>query len=181
MGLAYDIKIWRELWPKIMQNVIDACEKHNSKLVFFDNVYSYGKTNGWMTEETPHNPISEKGKVRKQISEMILNEIKKGNLKAIIARAADFYGPKAPGPINIFVLDNLKKGKRPMWMSNDKVKHSFTYTLDAGKATAILGNTVDAYNQIWHLPTDKNALTGKEIVAALCKRIWQAAEIYRAA
>ncbi len=57
VGLTYDINVWRELWPKIMQNVIDACEKHNSKLVFFDNVYSYGKVNGWMTEETPHNPI----------------------------------------------------------------------------------------------------------------------------
>jgi nucleoside-diphosphate-sugar epimerase len=169
VGLAYDTKTWRELWPKIMQNVIEACEKHNSKLVFFDNVYSYGKVNGWMTEETPHNPISEKGKVRKQISEMILNEVKKGNLQAIVARAADFYGPKAQAPINFLVLDNLLKGKNPTWMINDKVKHSFTYTLDAGKATALLGNTPDAYNQIWHLPTDKNVLTGNEIIE-LCTK-----------
>ena len=39
-----------------------------------------------------------------------------------------------------------------------------TYTPDAGKATAILGNTNSAYNQIWHLPTDKNVLTGKEFI-----------------
>ena len=170
IGLVYDKNVWRELWPKIMQNVIDACKKHNSKLVFFDNVYSYGKVSGWMTEETPHNPTSEKGKVRKQISEMILEEVKKGNLQAIIARAADFYGPKAPGPINLLVLNNLIKNKKPMWMINDKVKHSFTYTLDAGKATAILGNTEDTYNQIWHLPTDKNILTGKEILELCTKK-----------
>ncbi len=38
-GLPYKIKVWRETWPAIMQNVIDACIEYNSKLVFFDNVY----------------------------------------------------------------------------------------------------------------------------------------------
>jgi nucleoside-diphosphate-sugar epimerase len=44
-----------------------------------------------------------------------------------------------------------------------------TYTPDAGKATAILGNTPAAYNQIWHLPTDKNVLTGKEFIELAAK------------
>ncbi|MCK7526513.1 MAG: hypothetical protein MZV64_57405 [Ignavibacteriales bacterium] len=48
-------------------------------------------------------------------------------------------------------------------------KHSMTYTPDAGKATAILGNTTSAYNQIWHLPTDKNVLTGKEFIEVAAK------------
>jgi nucleoside-diphosphate-sugar epimerase len=38
------------------------------------------------------------------------------------------------------------------------------YTPDAGKATALLGNTASAYNQVWHLPTDKNALTIKQVI-----------------
>jgi nucleoside-diphosphate-sugar epimerase len=44
-----------------------------------------------------------------------------------------------------------------------------TYTPDAGKATALLGNTTSAYNQIWHLPTDKNVLTGKEFIEIAAK------------
>lgn len=44
-----------------------------------------------------------------------------------------------------------------------------TFTPDAGKATALLGNTNTAYNQIWHLPTDKNALTGKEFIEIAAK------------
>ncbi len=51
-GLQYNISVWREQWPVIMRNVIDACIVHHAKLVFFDNVYMYGKVNGWMTEET---------------------------------------------------------------------------------------------------------------------------------
>ena len=62
------------------------------------------------------------------------------------------------------VFEKLKNGKKAYWLVDDKVKHSHTYTPDAGKATALLGNTKSAYNQIWHLPTDRNVLTGREFI-----------------
>jgi nucleoside-diphosphate-sugar epimerase len=164
-GLQYDINIWRAQWPQIMKNVIDACKKHNSKFVFFDNVYTYGKVDGWMTEDSPIKPDSEKGKVRAELTKMIMNEIEQGNLKAIIARAADFYGPNTPlSFVNILVFENYKKGKKAQWMLDINKKHSFTYTPDAGKGTAILGNTDSAHNQVWHLPTNKNVITGKQFI-----------------
>jgi len=164
-GLPYNIRTWQGQWPIIMKNVIDACNKNNAKLVFFDNVYSYGRVNGWMTENTSMNPSSRKGEVRKKIADMIMDEVGRGKLKAIIARAADFYGPNTPlSFVNVMVFDNFKEGKKAQWLINDKLKHSLTYTPDASKATAILGNTESAYNQVWHLPTDRNALTGKEFI-----------------
>ena len=169
-GLAYDIKVWRKDWLVIMKNVIEACKKNNSKFVFFDNVYSYGRVNGWMTEESPVKPDSEKGKVRAELNKMIMSEVKQGNLKAIIAKAADFYGPDTPQSfVNIMVFENFKKGKKAQWMLYVNKKHSFTYTPDAGKGTAILGNTESAYNQIWHLPTNRNVLTGKEFIKLAAK------------
>ncbi len=165
IGLQYDIKVWRDQWPLIINNVIDACKKNKSKLVFFDNVYSYGKVNGWMTEETQLNPVSEKGKVRAELHQMIFKETEQGNLKAIIARAPDFYGPNTPfGFLNVLVFENFKKGKKAQWFVDINKRHSFIYTPDAGRATAILGNTESAYNQVWHLPTDKNVLTVKQII-----------------
>ena len=169
-GLKYNIKVWREQWPVIMKNVIDACKTYKSKLVFFDNVYLYGKVNGAMTEDTPVNPSSKKGEVRAKIVQMILDEVKNGNLKALIARAADFYGPhNNKSVVNMLVFDNFKKGARAQWLVNDKVKHSFNYTPDAGKGTAILGNTDSAYNQVWHLPTKNNPPTGKEFIELAAK------------
>jgi nucleoside-diphosphate-sugar epimerase len=170
VGLQYDTNIWRTQWPPLMKNVIGACKKNKSKLVFFDNVYSYGKVNGWMTEETLAKPDSEKGKVRAELSEMIMNEVKQGNLKAIIVKAADFYGPETPlSFVNIMVFDNFKKGKKAQWFIDVNKKHSFTYTPDAGKGTAILGNTESAYNQVWHLPTNRSVLTGKEFIELAAK------------
>jgi uncharacterized protein YbjT (DUF2867 family) len=42
VGLKYDLKEWRELWPRIMGNTIVACKRARAKLIFFDNVYMYG-------------------------------------------------------------------------------------------------------------------------------------------
>lgn len=166
-GLQYKINVWKTEWPMIMKNVIDACKTHKAKLVFFDNVYVYGLVNGWMKEDTLVRPSSKKGEVRAEISQMIMSEVEKGSLDAIIARAADFYGPNTPlSFVTVTVFDNFKKGKKAQWFLDANKKHSMTYTPDAGKATAILGNTISAYNQIWHLPTDKNVLTGKEFIEA---------------
>jgi nucleoside-diphosphate-sugar epimerase len=170
VGLPYEAKVWFDLWPKIMNNVIEACEMHKCKLVFFDNVYAYGKVDGWMTEETPYNPYSKKGEVRARIATRLMDEVKAGNITALIARAADFYGPATP--LSIFsatVFENLAKGKKAQIMGNPNAKHSLSYTPDSGRATALLGNTESAYNQIWHLPSDENLLTLKQIVELAAK------------
>lgn len=108
VGLPYNIRVWQKKWPLIMQYVIEACLLHNVKLVFFDNVYMYDKgAMVHMTEESPVNPPSEKGRVRAQILKMLTNAMKQEALQALIARSADFYGPGAKnGLLNIGVINN---------------------------------------------------------------------------
>ena len=77
-----------------MNNTIEACKRASTKLVFFDNVYMYGKVRGPMTEETPFNPCSKKGEIRAKIATTLINEWKSGTLTGLIARAADFYGTR---------------------------------------------------------------------------------------
>lgn len=169
-GLKYELKIWKEQWPKLMRNVIDACKKHGSKLVFFDNVYCYGLVKGPMTEETPYNPTSKKGEVRANVATMLLDEVKKGNIQAMIVRAADFYGPGALLSMTYpTVTERLKQHKGAQWLGNIKAFHSFTYTPDAGKAVARLGNTASAYNQTWHALTSKEYMSGEEYVKIACR------------
>jgi len=158
-GLPYDSKLWAELWPRIMQNTIDACKSINARLVFFDNVYMYGKVRGKMVESTQYNPCSRKGEIRAKISSLLEDEIYKKNLNALIARSADFYGPYAEKTslLHILVIDKLMKGKRALWMIDDSVFHSFTYTLDIAKAIVLLSGTEECYNQVWHLPTSDPA------------------------
>ena len=115
VGIEYNHKVWQRDWPVIMRNVINACKAANARLIFFDNVYPYGIVKGKINESTQFNPVSKKGKIRAEIDTMLLNEIKSGALNAIIARAADFYGPRctdksAPG---MLVFSRLKKKQTP--------------------------------------------------------------------
>jgi nucleoside-diphosphate-sugar epimerase len=172
IGLDYKIDVWREKWPKIMRNAIDACKATNAKLIFFDNVYMYGKVDGAMTEETPFRPVSKKGEVRAEIATMLLNEMKAGNIKALIARAADFYGPGAGAKsvIGVLAFDKLLKGKTPQVFVNADLPHSYSYTTDAAKALYILSQHDEAFGQTWHMPTASPALTHKEFVGLIAQQ-----------
>ncbi len=173
VGLSYNSKIWNEKWPVIMQNTIDACKKSGVKLIFFDNVYMYGKVNGEMTENTPYNPCSKKGEIRARVATMLEEEMKNDNIKAVIARAADLYGPfgtKTSLPF-IFVIDKLMKSKKAQWLVSDNKKHSFTYTIDTAKGMVLLANNEESNNQIWHLPTYNPAITGKEFIELVAKEL----------
>ena len=160
IGFTYNLKVWQKTWPPFMQEVINSCKNHNSRLVFFDNMYLYAKNAiPFMTEDVPVEPPSEKGKVRKIVRDMIFNEVEKKNLNAIIARGADFYGPENKNSaLSLMVASNLIKGKKAQAFGNPGKIHTYTYTPDAAKATALLGNTSDAYNQEWHVPTTKERI-----------------------
>lgn len=163
-GIEYSTKVWEENWHVIMENTIEACKESNVSLVFFDNVYMYDPLHiPHMTEETPVNPSSRKGAVRARIAGKLMDDVKAGNLKALIARSADFYGPGITGSIIMNgVYENLNKGKRANWFCSSGYRHSATFTPDAALATALLGNTESAYGQIWHVPTATNPPTGRE-------------------
>jgi len=174
VGFPYDHKYWQKHWPKLVGDVIQACKEHECKLVFFDNVYMYDRDHlAPMTENTPVKPPSRKGEVRARIAEMIMQEVWTGNLIALIARSADFYGPgiKNNSLLIETVFKPLSRGKKAMWMGSAKYRHSFTYTPDAGKATALLGNTEDAYNQVWHLPTASQPFTGREWIEEIASQM----------
>jgi len=173
IGFNYSLKVWQKTWPPFMRAVIDACKAHGAKLVFFDNVYMYAKSAiPHMTEESPMQPPSKKGMIRKQLHEVIMDEIEKGHLAALIARSADFYGPDTNKSVLIeTAAKNLVKGKKAQAFGDIDKIHTYTFTPDAGKATALLGNTADAYNQVWHVPTTKERLTTKQWIGLIAEEL----------
>lgn len=173
IGFQYNLGVWRQKWPPFMQQVIRSCRNHGARLVFFDNIYMYSKQSlSHMTEESAIDPPSEKGKVRKLLREMVMDEAGKQDLTALIARAADFYGPENRNSVlTIMVAENLMKGKKAQAFGDlDKI-HTYTYTPDAAKATALLGNTPDAYNQEWHVPTTRERITNRGWVERMAREL----------
>jgi nucleoside-diphosphate-sugar epimerase len=169
-GLKYDHQLWQEEWPRVMSNTIEACKRAGAKLLFFDNVYMYGKVSGLMTEETPFNPCSKKGETRAKIATTLINEWKSGALIAMIARSADFYGPRTRNNVpSLLIFEPFAKKQKASWPVNDAVPHSFTYMPDAAQSLLQLAERPTAWNQTWHVPTTPHPLTGKEFVALAAK------------
>jgi nucleoside-diphosphate-sugar epimerase len=164
IGFEYTTKIWQHAWVPFIKSVIETCKKHKAKLVFFDNVYMYDRDYlSNMTEKTPVRPTSKKGAVRAEVADLIMKAVAKKELTALIARSADFLGVKNSVPAGT-IYENFKNGKpADILASADKI-HNYTWVPDAGKATAILGNTRDAYNQVWHLPSISEKLTSRQWV-----------------
>ncbi len=173
IGFEYNLSVWQKTWPSFMKAVIDACKAHHTKLVFFDNVYMYDKsTIPFMTETSSIHAPSKKGAVRQQLHEMIMTEVEKGSLTALIARSADFYGPdNNNSALKMMVADNFMKGKKAQAFGNINKIHTYTFTCDAAKATALLGNTTDAYNQVWHVPTTKEKITNKQWIQLIADEL----------
>lgn len=173
VGLAYHTAVWQTQWPRVMRNVIDACARHGARLVFFDNVYAYGRVAGVMSEDTPFNPCSRKGEVRAAIAITLLESMGRGEVQALIARSADFYGPGAHLSLLAAVLfARLQAGKSPQWVGDPDAVHTFTFTPDAGRALAALGQAPAAFGQTWHLPTASDlgseAVSGKTLTRIAC-------------
>ncbi len=153
-GLVYDKDIWQQQWPVIMQNFINLGKESGARLIFFDNVYMYGLVDGPMLETTPYNPISVKGEVRAKIATQLMDEAKAGNIRASIARGADFYGTDSMNSfVDMMVLDKYAKKQSAQWIGNPKKLHNFSYIADMGKGMYLLGQTPDSDNQVWHMPT----------------------------
>ncbi|EFK34605.1 NAD dependent epimerase/dehydratase family [Chryseobacterium gleum] len=166
LGLPMDTGLWEKQFLIILKNVIEACKINGTKLVFFDNTYMYPQNNEILTEQTHFDPVGRKGIVRKQMAEMLLKEMKAGTIDAVICRAPEFYGPgKTQSITNTLIFNAIKDDKKLKVPLKDDKTRSLIWTPDASRATALIGNTPDAYGQTWHLPVDDHKLNYKEFIA----------------
>lgn len=166
VGLPMDTRLWVEQWPILMRNTIDACAAAGARLVFFDNTYMYPQDDRPQTEETAFRPNGPKGEVRAAIANELLDAIAKQRVQALICRAPEFYGPGRTQSItNITIIEPLRRGRTAKVLLRDDTRRSLVFTPDASRAMALLGNTVDAYGQTWHLPCDDARPTYRQFIA----------------
>ena len=166
VGIKYSSKVWMDEWPIIMENVISSCETANAKLIFFDNVYMYGPSplKVLFDESNTQTPVSQKGTVRKKIADKLIEAHNSGRVKAVIGRSADFYGPNAVNsPFYIALLQRILLNKAPQSLGEINIKHTYSYSLDNGRALVALALDENTYGQVWHLPVSE-PITIEEVV-----------------
>lgn len=170
IGLKYDAKEWQEKWPTIIKNTIEAARANDARIVFFDNIYLYGPSlDNPIREDHNVAPVSEKGKVRETIYNLLTEAMK--DVDIVILRASDFFGPKAKlSVIHASFLESMLEGKSHQFIGSKDKKHSYSYTVDLARAIVLVGEDPSAYNQVWHLPCYQTG-SAEEIANAYNKEL----------
>src|SRR5215207_1459573 len=157
---------WPEKFPLLQKSIIEGLVDNAAKLVLVENLYMYGDTHGKpMTEDTPHNAHTRKGRVRGEISTAAFNAHKDGRVRVTAARGGNFFGPwGTDSTMGARAFYPLLRGKPAQLIGRTDVPHSHTYIKDFGIALVILGERDEADGQAWHVPNDQPGMTQGELV-----------------
>jgi len=158
---------WTTKFPPLQKSIIDGLTGSDIKLVLVENLYMYGETHGKpLTEDTPHNAHTKKGKVRSEISKAAFAAHREGKLRVTSGRGSDFFGPWGlpTAVMGERTFYPLLHSKAASLIGNIDVAHTHTYIPDFGKAMVILGERSEADGQAWHVPNDNPRVTQREMV-----------------
>ena len=161
---APDYMKWAELWPPLMQSVLDGLTGSSAKLIFADNLYAYGDTDGQpIREDLPYDYThTRKGSVRAELADREMAAHKAGKVRAAIGRASNYYGPTAlNSTTGERAIAPIFEGKPASLVGNIDLPHTLTYIDDFGKGLVILGERDEALGQAWHVP-NQPTLTQRE-------------------
>lgn len=144
-----------ELLPGIQRAVLDAVAQEGARLVVLDTLYPYGPTGGAvMTEDTPWNATTAKGRMRAELDRGYLRAHEEGRAEVVLGRSADFYGPRVlNSTLGGAVFPGALTGGEVLGLGDIDLPHSYTYIGDVAAGLAVLGERPESGGRVWHLPT----------------------------
>ncbi|GEM84829.1 NAD-dependent epimerase/dehydratase family protein [Meiothermus hypogaeus] len=161
---------WAEEFPALQASILEGAAANKARLVIADNLYMYGDPNGQpINEESPQNPTSKKGKVRKAMADAALATHQAGRLQVALSRPSHYFGPGYKVTGNM-VFKKALSGQAMQFLGRLDQPHSFSYVPDAGRAMAVLGTSEQGWGQVW-IPPVQPTLTQLEFA----QKIWQSA------
>jgi nucleoside-diphosphate-sugar epimerase len=155
---------WPERFPPMTDAIIEGAAAAGAKLVFADNLYMYGPTDGPMTEDTPQRAKGKKGRTRILMAERLLEAHRSGKVRVAIGRSSDYYGPRGTASIaGEQVFGAALEGKRARWPASLDVPHQLNYLEDTAGCSVTLGEREEADGEVWHLPA-AGPITGRRFL-----------------
>ncbi len=145
---------WADFYPATATALAYALSKTTARLVFADNLYSYGNVMGTeMNEQMANKAKTKKGMIRAGVINTLLNSGDEFSSRVAFVKAADFIGPNIhKGIFGTDFLDSVYHGKTITLIGNIALPHTFTYIKDFAAAMINVGTANDTFGQIWHVP-----------------------------
>lgn len=167
---------WPQKFPGLQAGILAGVVANGAKFIVGENLYMYGDPNGKaITEDMPYAAHTRKGKVRQQLTEILMDAHAKGTVRVAMARGSDFFGPHDMVSGDQYFYPAIA-GKKASGMGNMDLPHTFTYINDFGRTLATLGQRDDALGQAWHVPSDK-PITQRELLSMIFEELGQPANV----
>ena len=93
---------------------------------------------------------------------LLMDYHRKGEIRVIIPRFADFYGPNVVNDLYGRIFRSAIDGKPAIWPANADVSHNLTYIEDAAEATILLMLNSNSYGKSYHVSGD--VITAREFI-----------------
>lgn len=162
-----DYAHWHGVVEPLMRSVRGAAARAGARLVVLDCLYMYGAPEAVpFDEDTPMQPCSEKGELRKLLAEELFDAHRRGEVEVTTGRASDYFGPGTPLSMLLHTraLERLRAGKPVEVFGDPEMPHAYNYTPDVARALAVLGERPEAVGRAFHLPAAWKG-TSAELVA----------------
>ena len=152
---------WPELLPRLQENMIEGAAAAGAKLVVIDTLYLYGPTGGRpMTETTPHDAVSRKGRLRAELAWGYLQAHRVGKVRVAIGRSADFFGPRVlNSTLGQFAFPPALAGDELVAFGDVDLPHSYAFMPDVARGLVTLGERDEALGREWLLPVNPASTT----------------------
>lgn len=153
---------WAKIIPEITRDVIAAAKASGATVIIPGNVYPIGSTSGVWDENTPHNPSSRKGQIRKDM-EAAYRKAALDGVQVINLRAGDVIDPDSDKTVlGLVVLKSLKQGKIAL-LGKPDVPHAWCYTPDFARAALGLAEMRDQLQMYEDVPMAGQTMSGDEL------------------
>ncbi len=170
-GLSPVYSDWSTCLP-MARNVMAACLANGAQHLFPGTIYNYGSPiPAVLTEETPQNPTTEKGRIRVEMEQLFRSEAEAGRVRTVLLRAGDFFGGKGTGSwFDLVSASKISKGVYTAAGPADMV-HEWVYLPDFAAAFVALARSLDGLGPYEALHMPGHAVTDMEMKAAAEKAV----------
>ncbi|RZU41425.1 NAD-dependent epimerase/dehydratase family protein [Edaphobacter modestus] len=142
-----------ELHPPTMQKTLDgAIAEGVRRVLLIGTVYPYGTPiTATVAEEHPRNPVTFKGKMRKEQEDLLLAADAAGKIEGVILRLPDFYGPGVEASFLDGAFKAAVNGGTANMIGPIDTPHEFVFVPDVGPVALDLAAKPEARGRWWNL------------------------------
>jgi nucleoside-diphosphate-sugar epimerase len=158
------VYVTAQYWPTVTENFLATARDNGARLVFPTNIHPYGPLQEIpATEDHPRNATSQRGKLRIEMEQKLLDANKAGDAQVVIPRFAALYGPTVRDGFLSLIFEGALKKAKAWWYGNLDMPYDLLYTDDAAMACLLLATGENTTDQVWQVP-GAGALTGREFI-----------------